>query len=69
MTFKRDLDNVKVNHFAKYLVQSSGVSTGEQGACPLRFQAEKDSHAKVPHFLTHNDAIAGFTIKSIVQLQ
>ena len=38
-----------------------------QGDVSPRFQAEGDSHAKVPPptFLTHNDAIAGFTSQSL----
>ena len=45
----------------------SGVSTGgDRGTCPPDFRPG-DSHAKVPPptFLTHNDAIAGFTSQSL----
>jgi len=39
---------------------------GELGDVSPRFQAEGDSHAKVsPHFLIHNDAIAGFISQSL----
>ena len=36
------------------------------GDVPPRFQADGDSHAIAPpHFLTHNNAIAGFTSQSL----
>ena len=47
----------------------SGVSTQvDRGTCPPDFRPAGDSHAKVPsptHFLTHNDAIAGFAVQSL----
>ena len=44
---------------------ASGVSIRkEQGTCPPDFRA-RDSDAKIPHFLTHSDAIAGFTSQSL----
>jgi len=35
-----------------------------QGACHFQFSGLGDSHANVPSFLIHNDAIAGFTNQS-----
>jgi len=45
----------------------SGVSTRETGGrvhCPPDFRPG-ESRAKVPHFLIHNDVIAGYTSQSL----
>ena len=57
-------------HSMLYSIVQWRIHPGTGGTCPSRFQTEGDSHAKVPpppsaHFLTHSDAIAGFTSQSL----
>ena len=52
---------------AEWLTERSPPVTyppGDRGRVP-QISGRRNSHAKVSHFLTHNDAIAGFTSQSL----